>query len=240
MAIDLTPEQRQLGQDNYAHVADGLSRRRFLKGVAAVAGAVPVAAAAYYGYESVHGKPVKAALIGGGDEGGVLVGEHNKDYLKFIAACDLRPYNLEIKGGVGGGRIFDGDPKVALRKGFKKVYGNEARAIKPYRDYEQMLRENPDVEAVVIATPLLTHAPIAIRCMEIGKERGKPIHVLCEKLMARNVSECKQHDQDRPRHRQRTVDRPSTPLQHALLARPRYCRCWHPRRHQAHSHSLAP
>src|SRR5947209_16723332 len=107
MAIDLTPEQRQLGQENYARVADGLTRRRFLKGVAAAAGAVPVAAAAYYGYESVHGKPVKAALIGGGDEGGVLVGEHNKDYLQFVAVCDLRPYNLEINGGVGGGRIFE-------------------------------------------------------------------------------------------------------------------------------------
>jgi hypothetical protein len=31
------------------------------------AAVVPVSAAVYFGYESLHGKPVKAALIGGGD-----------------------------------------------------------------------------------------------------------------------------------------------------------------------------
>ena len=191
MAIDLSPEQRQLGQENYARAADSLTRRRFLMGVAAAAGAVPVAAAAYFGYESLHGKPVKTALIGAGDEGGVLVGENNPDYLEFVAVSDLRPYNLELTGGVPAGRIFEGDPKVALRKGFRKIYGSKANDIKAYRNFEEMLRSHSEIEAVVIATPLVTHAPIAIRCMEIGKERGKPIHVLCEKLMARTIGDCK-------------------------------------------------
>src|SRR5262249_52057605 len=94
--------------------------------------------------------------------------------------------------GQGGGRIFEGDPKTPLRKGFKKVYGSKANGIKPYRDYQQMLKENKEIEAVVIATPLVTHAPIAIDCMRIGQQRGKPIHVLCEKLMARTIKECKE------------------------------------------------
>ncbi|HEV3142463.1 MAG TPA: twin-arginine translocation signal domain-containing protein, partial [Gemmataceae bacterium] len=101
MAIDLTPEQRQLGQENFARVADGMTRRRFLKGAAAAAGAVAVTPALYFGYQAVHGKPVKAALIGGGDEGGVLVGEHNPDFIKFIAVCDIRPFNQK--------RIIEGD-----------------------------------------------------------------------------------------------------------------------------------
>jgi predicted dehydrogenase len=193
MAIDLTPEQRQLGQENYARVADGMTRRRFMKGMAAAAGAAAVVTpAVYFGYEGVHGRPVKTGLIGAGDEGGVLVGEHTPEYLEFVAVADLRPYNLEIKGSSGGGRIFEGDPKAAIRRGFKKKYGHKANGIKPYRSFEQMLKENPEIEAVVIATPLVTHAPIAIRCMEIGKERGKPIHVLCEKLMARTIADCKQ------------------------------------------------
>ena len=193
MAIDFSLEQRQIGQDNYARVADGLTRRRFMKGVAAAAGAaIPVSAAMYFGYQSIKGKPVKTALIGAGDEGGVLVNEHNKDFLEFVAVCDLRPFNLDVKGGKSAGRIFDGDAKnMSARKGFRKAYGNQAERIKPYRSYEQMLLENTDIEAVVIATPLITHAPIAIRCMQIGQARKKPIHVLCEKLMARNISQCK-------------------------------------------------
>jgi len=188
MAIDLTPEQRELGRQNYRRTVEAMSvnRRDFLKGTAAGAGAVAViSAAAYYGYQSVNGKPVKAALIGGGDEGGVLVGEHNPDFLQFIAVCDIRPSNMR--------RIFDGDPAaIALRKGFKKIYGNEANNIKKYTDYKAMLRDNKDIEAVVIAVPLHLHAPIAIDVMNIGAERKKPIHVLCEKLMAWNVKQCKQ------------------------------------------------
>src|SRR5437899_1984142 len=80
MAIDLTPEQRQVGQDNFGRAVDGLNRRRFLKGVGLAAGAVAATTPAlYFGYQSMH-RPVKAALIGAGDEGGVLVGEHNPDY----------------------------------------------------------------------------------------------------------------------------------------------------------------
>src|SRR5947209_1782684 len=128
MAIDLTPEQRETGRDNYVRTAEGLTRRGFLKSMAiAGAAAVPVSAAVYFGYESLHGRPVKAALIGGGDEGGVLVGEHNPEFLEFVAVCDIRPSNVR--------RIFDGDPKVPqLRKGFKRIYGNNANGIRKYTD----------------------------------------------------------------------------------------------------------
>src|SRR5260370_32496749 len=148
MAIDLTPEQRQLGQDNFGRAVDGLNRRKFLKAAGLAAGAtIPVSTAAYFGYQKMNGRPVKAALIGGGDEGGVLVGEHNPDYLEFVAVADLRPFNLQINSdGKHGGRIFDGDPKTALRKGFRKVYGNKANGIKAFRDYKQMLDEVKDIE----------------------------------------------------------------------------------------------
>src|SRR5207253_249483 len=41
------------------------------------------------------------------------------------------------------------------------------------------------LEAVIIALPLHLHAPCAIDCMKAG------VHVLCEKLMARDISLCK-------------------------------------------------
>src|SRR3954453_8019616 len=118
MAIDMTPEQKTQGEKNFNAATDqlGLNRRGFLKAGILGAGAIGGSAAAvYFGYQSVQGNPVRAALIGGGDEGGVLVGEHNPEFLKFVAVCDIRPSNKR--------RIYEGDPGVALRKGFKKVYG---------------------------------------------------------------------------------------------------------------------
>ena len=78
-----------------------MSRRTFMKGLMAAGAAVPLSAAAYYGYTRLHGRPVKAALIGAGDEGGVLVGEHNPEFVEFIACCDVRPSNKK--------RIFEGN-----------------------------------------------------------------------------------------------------------------------------------
>jgi predicted dehydrogenase len=184
MALDMTQEQKDTGKENYARTAEGLTRRGFMKSMVIAGGAiVPATAAVYFGYKALAGTPVKAALIGGGDEGGVLIGEHNPEFLEFVAVADIRPTNMK--------RIFDGDPKTPLRKGFKKVYGADANKIKKYADYEKMLKENPEIEAVVIALPLHLHAKAAIDAMRIGKERGKPIHVLCEKLMAWNIAQCK-------------------------------------------------
>jgi predicted dehydrogenase len=185
MALDMNQEEKTLGMENFARVANDLTRRGFMKSLVISGSAVAVAGtAAYFGYQSIQGNPVKAALIGGGDEGGVLVGEHNPEFLEFVAVCDIRPSNMK--------RIFEGQGKTHIRKGFKVKYGEEAeKKIKKYDDYARMLRENTDIEAVVIALPLHLHAPVAVEAMRIGKERGKPIHVLCEKLMAWNIAQCK-------------------------------------------------
>src|SRR5262249_44082544 len=115
-------------------------------------------------------------LIGAGDEGGVLVGDHNPHYLEFVAYSDIRPSNKK--------RIFNGEP-TGPRKGFKFHYGNDAeRRIKFYENYERLL-DDPSIEAVVIALPLHLHAPVAIAAMRKKK------HVLCEKLMAWNITQCK-------------------------------------------------
>jgi predicted dehydrogenase len=189
MALDMTPEQREIGKANFERAVDGLAnppprsgmtRRTFMKGLLAAGGAASLTAAAYYGYTRLHGRPVRAALIGCGDEGGVLVGEHNPEFVEFVAACDIRPSNKR--------RIFDGEPgpRVLWRKGFKRIYGNTCdRSIRWYDNYRDLL-QNPEIEMVVIALPLHLHAPVAIDCLRAGK------HVLCEKLMARTVGQCKE------------------------------------------------
>lgn len=189
MALDMTPEQKAIGKSNF-HRAVGklaeppagqaITRRRFMQGMIAAGATVPVAAAGYFGYSnaSFTGRPVKAALIGAGDEGGVLVGEHNPAYLEFVAFSDIRPSNFRE-------RIFKGEPAPSPRRGFNFHYGASAKdRIRNFEDYRQILA-NPEIEAVVIALPLHLHAKVAMEAMDAGK------HVLCEKLMAWNITQCK-------------------------------------------------
>jgi predicted dehydrogenase len=180
MSLRLTDQQREQGQAEFKRaLGRSLTRRDFLRGLGAAAAVLPVSAAAYYGYTKLHGAPVKAALIGAGDEGGVLVGEHNPDYLEFVAYSDIRPSNQK--------RIFEGEER-GPRKGFNRIYGTSApQKIKFFEDYRKLL-ELPyeECQAVVIALPLHLHARVAIDALKAGK------HVLCEKLMAWNVTQCKE------------------------------------------------
>jgi predicted dehydrogenase len=192
MALDLTPEQKETGKQNFQRVVGrlaqqdaagapaqgGVTRRQFMQGLLAAGAVAPLSAAAYYGYtnNAFRERPVKCGLIGSGDEGGVLIGEHNPAYCEFIAYSDIRPSSQE--------RIFRGDPS-GPRRGLNHHYGSAARErIRLYEDYRELLR-NPEIEMVVIALPLHLHAQATIDAINAGK------HVLCEKLMAWNIRQCK-------------------------------------------------
>lgn len=188
--MNLSPEEKALGRENYerslaALDAMGLTRRDFLK-AGALAVAVPTAGmgAFYFGYSKIN-DPVRVGVIGTGDEGSVLISNINPDYIKVEAICDIRPYNQH--------RAFHGDQSspgaFAARQGLMKKYGwtseDEAKKhVKVYTDYKELLKD-PSIEAVIIATPLVWHAQMAIDAMNAGK------HVLTEKLMAHSIKECK-------------------------------------------------
>lgn len=173
----LTPEQEQIGRDNF-HEVVGVTRRDFMKGAAAAGTGL---GAFYFGYKKLDGKPVRTAFIGCGDEGNVLINEHPTDYMEIVAIADLRPANRE--------RTFTGSHPVA-RRGLNAILG-QAKAAEiagnVFTNHRELLAKKDELglEAVVIAVPLNQHAPIAIECMEAG------LHVLCEKLMAQNVTDCK-------------------------------------------------
>lgn len=146
----LTPELKDRG------------RRNFLRAIAGVPALTVATAAAIRGEGA--GEPVKAALIGPGGEGRVLLGRCHKDFINIKAICDINPRNLALGS------------EAVLKLGMEKP--------REYADWHELLLKE-DVEAVLIATPLWTHAEIAAGCLEAKK------HVLCEKMMARDVAGCK-------------------------------------------------
>lgn len=190
----LTPDERETGKENFYNAlgafdqspaAEPFKRRDFLKtviGVGATAGVTT--GCKYFGYSPIT-DPLRVAVIGTGDEGSVLIGALNPEYIRVVSICDIRPYNVH--------RAFHGDwagdVARAARPGLISKYGfadeKAAKAeIKVESDYKKVL-EDPNVEAIIIALPLFLHAPVAIDALKAGK------HVLTEKLMAHNVAQCK-------------------------------------------------
>lgn len=170
--MNLTPEQKATGQQNFQD-AIGVTRRSFLKSAAAA----PALGAFYFGYEKLKGNPVKVGFIGTGDEGSVLLTQHPPEYMDIVAVADLRPTNLK--------RAFYGDGNEHRIGLIKKLGHQTAKKIRTYTDHKQLLAD-PEVEAVVIAVPLNVHAGLTIDALKAGK------HVLCEKLMAHNITQCKE------------------------------------------------
>ncbi|QDT09383.1 Gfo/Idh/MocA family protein [Planctomycetes bacterium K23_9] len=192
MVDKLSPEEREVGLDNYYSAIGSyydVNRRDFLRGIVG-AGAVSGAGlgAAYFGYGKVN-DPVRVAVIGTGDEGNVLIGGCNPEYVDVKAICDIRPF--------GQRRAFHGDwsspSALGRRPGLINVagYKNEAEARKNVKVYDgsnggiMACLDDKDIEAVIIALPLWLHAPVAAQAMKRG------LHVLTEKLMAHNVAQCK-------------------------------------------------
>src|SRR5258708_2539563 len=170
--MNFTPEERAIGKDNF-HDALAVSRRAFLK----TAAAAPALGAFYFGYEKLKGTPVKVGFIGTGDEGAVLMTQHPPDYMDIVAIADLRPSNLK--------RALYGDNNEHRAGLIKKLGHKKATSSRQYADHRELLADK-DIEAVVIAVPLNVHASITIDALNAGK------HVLCEKLMAQNITDCKE------------------------------------------------
>ena len=186
--MNLTPEEREVGRENYYAAMtryDEVHRRDFLKqAMIATTVAAGGAGAMYFGYQQPQ-RPVRIGIIGTGDEGNVLIGALNPDYVEVVAIADIRPSSVH--------RAFFGDyssdSALAARPGMMKVFGwksHEAAQsqVRVFADYRELLAI-PEIEGVIIALPLHLHAPVAIAAMQAGK------HVLCEKLMAHNVTQCK-------------------------------------------------
>jgi predicted dehydrogenase len=191
VGMNLTPEQIAVGKENFfAAIGSAPIRRDFLlkgirQGLASRRGLGPY----YFGYGKSVPEPVRVGVIGTGDEGGVLLGAINPEFIQVKSIADVRPYNIH--------RAFHGDyyseAQLKVRPGLLRICSwkdeDEARGnVKVYGPYEELIKNAKDdgVEAVILALPLHLHAPVAIAAMEAG------LHVITEKLMAHSVRQCKE------------------------------------------------
>ena len=150
--MNLSEEQKKIGKQNFDD-AVGVTRRDFLTGTVAAGLATGAGLGSiYFGYGKSVGDPLRVGVIGTGDEGSVLIGAHNPDYMNIVAIADVRPYNVY--------RAFHGDMSsanaYAVRPGLLSKYhwNNEdegRKNVKVYGAYEELLATKSLSDANLLA-----------------------------------------------------------------------------------------
>jgi predicted dehydrogenase len=184
--MNLSEPQKTIGKENFTDVVN-ITRRDFLTGTLAAGIATGAGLGSiYFGYGKSVGDPLRVGVLGTGDEGSVLLGAHNPDYLNVVAIADIRPYNVfrAFHGDVSSPAAYTARPGLISK--YKWTSEDEARKqVKVYGAYEELLADD-NIEAIIIALPLHLHSVAAIKAMRAGK------HVLTEKLMGHSIHECKE------------------------------------------------
>ncbi len=113
---------------------------------------------------------IKVGLVGCGAQGGVLLESClpiQSPKLQFVALCDIWPYNLRHR--VNYLKKFNHDPSA-------------------HEDFDEFLSAGLEkgMQAVIIATPDVWHAPYTVKALKAG------CHVYCEKMMSNTVEGARQ------------------------------------------------
>jgi predicted dehydrogenase len=144
----------------------GITRRNFVKTSAAAGAGMIFSPMIMTKAKANDSNDLNIALLGCGSEGEVLMNAILKiPNIRFKAVCDIwKDYNL----------------KRAYR--LLKKYGHDLNA---YVDYQDMLANEKNLDAVIIATPDFWHAAHAEDCLRAGH------HVYCEKEMSNTLEGAK-------------------------------------------------
>lgn len=161
----------------------GVNRRDFMKVAGATAGFA--IAAGYSPFSYAQNDKVQVGCIGTGGQGTFHIrdGLTGATDIVIKAVCDV--FEPHQKEAVKYGQLSNS----GVYRTPEKTFTDEERerikaAYKPnaYYDYKEML-EKEELDAVVIATPLKTHFPISMDCLDAGK------YVFCEKTLVNNIED---------------------------------------------------
>ncbi|HLH36113.1 MAG TPA: Gfo/Idh/MocA family oxidoreductase [Alloacidobacterium sp.] len=111
------------------------------------------------------GGAVRAGIVGVGSQGAALLSYCLPEFIDVVAICDINPAH-----------------RAKACQGLAKGGWRQPREYTEWRE----MKEKEKLEMVIIATPLWTHAEIAVGFLEAG------IHVFCEKMMAHDEEGCRQ------------------------------------------------
>jgi predicted dehydrogenase len=144
-----------------SHSTADFSRRGFLK-ASSLAGAGLVLGAPAILRSQTPSDELKIALVGIGAQGRILLDAMlGLPGLHFQAVCDIWEYARDY--------------------GVKKIKSQLKYEPVGYADFEDMMAKEKGLDAVVIATPDLWHAPYTVAALKAG------LHVYCEKMMSNTV-----------------------------------------------------
>ena len=151
-------------QNKNAKVID---RRQFIKTSTAAGASLILAPHVLTGAKSFGVDDINVALLGAGAQGQVLMNACLKiPGIRFKAVCDIwKEYNQK--------RVY-------------RLLGKYGHKLNAYEDYREMLANEKDLDAVIVATPDFWHAEHATACLEAG------LNVYCEKEMSNTLEGAKQ------------------------------------------------
>jgi predicted dehydrogenase len=180
---------------NHTDQSNTINRRNFIKTGAAVGTGIIFSPMIMTRARANDSNDLNVGLLGTGAQGQVLMNACLKiPNIRFKAVCDIwKDYNQ----------------KRAFR--LLKKYGHQ---LNRYENYLDMLTQEKDLDAVIVATPDFWHAPHAIACMEAG------IHVYCEKEMSNTLEGAKRIVQA-ARRTGKVVQ-----IGHQRRSNPRYLHCY--------------
>jgi predicted dehydrogenase len=137
-----------------------IDRREFLKTAGSISAGSLVLPSFTSGKMANYPRDViKIGIIGTGSRGkGLMEVMQDIPQFKLVAICDILPFRL------------------------KEASSITSNTLTKYNDYKELLA-NPNIDAVVIATPLHLHYKMAMDAVEAG------LHVYCEKTMTFQIEE---------------------------------------------------